>query len=108
MTSNGIKYPLNSFFIYKRDDIVFAELTVKENLVFAGKFKLPRGTPLDDIEKLADDVIADLGLTRVANSMVGDVHRRGVSGGEKKRVNIVSSSHARTRRTYPYGIIKHS
>ena len=71
-----------------QDDIVYAELTVKENLIFAGKLKLPRGTPLEYISDLADDVIADLGLTRVANSMVGDVTRRGVSGGEKKRVNI--------------------
>jgi len=40
------------------------------------------------IEDLADSVLANLGLSRVANSMVGDVNRRGVSGGEKKRVNI--------------------
>jgi len=65
-----------------QDDIVFAELTVKENLLFAGKFRLPRGTPLEDISKLAADVIADLGLSRVKKSMVGDVHRRGVSGGK--------------------------
>lgn len=71
-----------------QDDIVHAELTVKENLIFAGKMKLPRGTSLEYISDLADDVIVDLGLTRVANSMVGDVTRRGVSGGEKKRVNI--------------------
>ncbi len=71
-----------------QDDIVFAELTVRENLIYAGKFKLPKGTPLDYIQDLADEVIADLGLTRVADSMVGDVTRRGVSGGEKKRVNI--------------------
>ena len=71
-----------------QDDIVHAELTVKENFIFAGKLKLPRGTSLEYISDLADDVIADLGLTRVANSMVGDVTRRGVSGGEKKRVNI--------------------
>lgn len=71
-----------------QDDIVFAELTVRENLIYAGKFMLPKGTPMDDIEDLADDVIADLGLSRVADSLVGDVTRRGISGGEKKRVNI--------------------
>ena len=32
--------------------------------------------------------MANLGLSRVANSRVGDVKKRGVSGGEKKRVNI--------------------
>lgn len=71
-----------------QDDIVFAELTVRENLIYAGKFMIPKGTPIEDIEDLADDVIADLGLNRVADSMVGDVTRRGISGGEKKRVNI--------------------
>ena len=71
-----------------QDDIVYAELTVLENLMFAGKFKLPRGTSSTTIKRLAEDVIADLGLTRVTNSIVGDVNRRGVSGGEKKRVNI--------------------
>lgn len=71
-----------------QDDIVFAELTVRENLIYAGKFKLPKDTPMNNIKDLADEVIADLGLTRVADSRVGDVTRRGVSGGEKKRVNI--------------------
>lgn len=71
-----------------KDDIVYAELTVRENLIFSGKFQLPRGTPLKDIEDLADETMANLGLSRVKNSVVGDVHRRGVSGGEKKRVNI--------------------
>lgn len=32
--------------------------------------------------------MASLGLSRVMHSIVGDVNRRGVSGGEKKRVNI--------------------
>ena len=71
-----------------QDDIVFAELTVRENLIYAGKFKLPKDTPMNNIKDLADEVIADLGLTRVADSRVGDVTKRGVSGGEKKRVNI--------------------
>lgn len=73
---------------FRQDDIMYAELTVKENLLFAGRFKLPAGTPESEIEDLADKVMASLGLSRIANSRVGDVNRRGVSGGEKKRVNI--------------------
>lgn len=71
-----------------QDDIVYAELTVRENFLFAGKFRLPAGTSETDIRDLADETIANLALTRVASSIVGDVTRRGVSGGEKKRVNI--------------------
>ena len=71
-----------------QDDIVYAELTVRENLIYTGKFLLPRGTPTREIAELADETLASLGLSRVANSLVGDVKRRGVSGGEKKRVNI--------------------
>lgn len=71
-----------------QDDIVYAELTVKENFMYAAKFQLEAGTSLEDIEDLADATLANLGLSRVANMIVGDVHRRGVSGGEKKRVNI--------------------
>jgi ABC-type multidrug transport system ATPase subunit len=43
---------------------------------------------LSKIEDLAEAVMAMLGLSRVADSIVGDVSRRGVSGGERKRVNI--------------------
>lgn len=69
-------------------DIVHAELSVRENLIYSGRFTLPKGTSREEIEDLADVVLANLGLSRVADSIVGDVNRRGVSGGEKKRVNI--------------------
>ena len=75
-------------FVPQSDDSVHAELTVKENLVYSGRFSLPKGTPLWEIEEYADHVMANLGLSRVSASLVGDVNRRGVSGGEKKRVNI--------------------
>lgn len=71
-----------------QDDIVYPELTVRENLIFSGKFQMPQGTPMQEIEDLADATMASLGLSRVMHSIVGDVHRRGISGGEKKRVNI--------------------
>jgi ABC-type multidrug transport system ATPase subunit len=71
-----------------QDDIVYAELTVRENLIYSGRFRLPRGTTDEEIAELADETLANLGLARVADSPVGDIRRRGVSGGEKKRVNI--------------------
>lgn len=71
-----------------QDDIVYAELTVRENLIFSGKFRLPKGTSDEEIEELADETLASLGLSRVADSPVGDIRRRGVSGGERKRVSI--------------------
>ena len=61
---------------------------MRENFVFSGQFQLPKGTPIEEIEDLADETMANLGLSRVMHSIVGDVTRRGVSGGEKKRVNI--------------------
>mmetsp|Transcript_15252 Transcript_15252/g.18569 ORF Transcript_15252/g.18569 Transcript_15252/m.18569 type:complete len:1068 (+) Transcript_15252:124-3327(+) len=71
-----------------QDDIVYAELTVRENFMFSGRFQLPSSTPRTEIETLAENTMANLGLSRVADSLVGDVRTRGVSGGEKKRVNI--------------------
>lgn len=71
-----------------QDDIVYAELTVFENFLYAGRFRLPPTTTEDAICDLAGDVVSYLGLNRVKDSIVGDVRRRGVSGGEKKRVNI--------------------
>lgn len=71
-----------------KDDIIYPELSVRENLIYSGRFRLPKDTPEVLIEELADTTLANLGLSRVAQSLVGDVRRRGVSGGERKRVNI--------------------
>jgi len=61
---------------------------VQENLLFAGKFRLPKGTSSGDINFIAEQTMSSLGLSRVADSIVGDVTVRGISGGERKRLNI--------------------
>jgi len=71
-----------------QDDIVYPDLTVRENLLYSGRLQLPAGTTEEEISELADVTMASLGLSRIANSLVGDATRRGISGGEKKRVNI--------------------
>jgi ABC-type multidrug transport system fused ATPase/permease subunit len=63
-----------------QDDIVYADLTVKENLLYAGRLQLP-ATKEEEIAELAEVTMASLGLSRIANSLVGDATRRGVSGG---------------------------
>ncbi|KAL7544721.1 hypothetical protein ACHAWF_008084 [Thalassiosira exigua] len=71
-----------------QDDIVYPDMTVRENLIYAGRLQLPAGTTGREIAELADATMASLGLSRIANSLVGDATRRGISGGEKKRVNV--------------------
>jgi len=71
-----------------QEDIVYPDLTVRENLIYSGRLQLPAGTSEQEIAELADATMASLGLSRIANSLVGDARRRGVSGGEKKRVNV--------------------
>ena len=71
-----------------QDDILYTDLTVRENLVYAGRFRLPAGTSDQELNALADQVLASLALSHIGNSLVGDINRRGISGGEKKRVNI--------------------
>ena len=67
---------------------MYHELTVKENLMYSGRFQLQAGIKKHEIEDLADEILSNLGLTKVKDVIVGDVGKRGISGGERKRVNI--------------------
>lgn len=71
-----------------QDDIVHPRLTVEENLLFSARFRLPKHTSRREHLELVDRAISLLGLTEVRNSLVGNEESRGVSGGQRKRVNI--------------------
>jgi len=64
-----------------QDDTLFAFSTVRETLTFACKL---RNIPLQRI----NEVIRELSLIQAADTRVGNAMARGISGGEKKRVNI--------------------
>ncbi|OMO83028.1 ABC transporter-like protein [Corchorus capsularis] len=72
-----------------QDDVLYPHLTVLETLTYAALLKLP-SNKLSRSEKMeqAELIIAELGLTRCRNSIVGGPLLRGVSGGERKRVSI--------------------
>ncbi|KAI4300297.1 hypothetical protein L6164_033689 [Bauhinia variegata] len=71
-----------------QDDIVHGDLTVEENLRFSARCRLCADMPKADKVLIIERVIESLGLQPVRDSLVGTVERRGISGGQKKRVNV--------------------
>lgn len=71
-----------------QDDIVFPELTVRENILHSARVRLPAKWRDKMIQDHVDSLIACLQLTHVQHSRVGDASRPIISGGQRKRVNI--------------------
>ena len=71
-----------------QDDTVHRTLTVRENLLMSAKCRLPGDISERERERIVDDVLRILDLTDVQFTIIGDEKTRGVSGGQRKRVNI--------------------
>jgi ABC-type multidrug transport system ATPase subunit/pSer/pThr/pTyr-binding forkhead associated (FHA) protein len=71
-----------------QDDILHADLTVWQALWYAARLRLPRDTTDTEIETRIHAVIHQLGLDGTEKTRVGDQRKRGVSGGQRKRVNL--------------------
>ena len=71
-----------------QDDILHADLTVWQALWYAARLRLPRDTTNTEIETRIHAVIHQLGLDGTEQTRVGDQRKRGVSGGQRKRVNL--------------------
>ena len=74
-----------------QDDQFFSMLTVEETLKLAAALRL-QSTPkhTENVASLVDDVMQALSLKHVAKSFVGDPTKRGISGGERKRLAVAS------------------
>ncbi|GAB4854972.1 ABC transporter G member 24, variant 2 [Ancistrocladus abbreviatus] len=71
-----------------QDDIVHGNLTVEENLWFSARCRLSADLRQADKVLIVERVIESLGLQEVRDSLVGTVEKRGISGGQRKRVNV--------------------
>ncbi|KAK4403895.1 ABC transporter G family member 28 [Sesamum angolense] len=71
-----------------QDDIVHGNLTVEENIWFSANCRLSAELPKPDKVLVVERVIESLGLQPVRDSLVGTVEKRGISGGQRKRVNV--------------------
>lgn len=69
-----------------QDDILYGDLTVQENILFSAYLKLcPSKETALEVTKY---VLKKLSLESIKNKIVGTVETRGISGGQRKRVNI--------------------
>jgi ABC-type multidrug transport system ATPase subunit len=71
-----------------QDDIMHNELTVRENVLHSARMRSPSNWSPRMIESHVDNILATLNLSHVAYSIIGDVTTGGISGGQRKRVNI--------------------
>lgn len=71
-----------------QDDVLYPHLTVRETLVFCSLLRLPTTLTMKEKVAAAEAVMAELGLCKCANTIIGNAFVRGVSGGERKRVSI--------------------
>uniref|UniRef100_A0A0E0GXY1 ABC transporter domain-containing protein n=1 Tax=Oryza nivara TaxID=4536 RepID=A0A0E0GXY1_ORYNI len=71
-----------------QDDVVHGNLTVEENLWFSAKCRLSATMAHRHKVLTVERVIDSLDLQGVRSSLVGTVEKRGISGGQRKRVNV--------------------
>lgn len=73
-----------------QSDIMLGELTVKEILTHAAESRLPASWSTAQKAERVQQVLESLSLVHVQDSVVGDPEhgKRGISGGERKRVSI--------------------
>lgn len=63
-------------------------MTLRETLEFSCNLRLSSNIRKEVKQEFVNELINKLGLTSCADTKVGDIKERGLSGGEKKRLSI--------------------
>jgi ABC-type multidrug transport system ATPase subunit/pSer/pThr/pTyr-binding forkhead associated (FHA) protein len=71
-----------------QDDIMHADLTVREALYYSARLRLPADFTDAEIRDRMGCVLGQLGLEGTENIRIGNAERRGISGGQRKRVSV--------------------
>ncbi len=70
-----------------QDDLLIEDLTVYQNLFYAGKLCF-KDLSEEDLDKLVTKILLNLGLTETKDLKVGSPLDKTISGGQRKRLNI--------------------
>ncbi|KZV81463.1 P-loop containing nucleoside triphosphate hydrolase protein [Exidia glandulosa HHB12029] len=72
----------------RQHDYLLPHLTVRETLTTAAQLRLPSSVSPATRTMIVEQTILELGLSDAADTIVGGAGRKGISGGEKRRVSI--------------------
>lgn len=72
----------------QQDDLLFGNLTVEETLMYSAQLRLPKDVTHEEKKQRVEAAMQKLGLSHCRNTIIGDELKRGVSGGERKRVAV--------------------
>lgn len=78
-----------------QEDVLPGTLSCYEHLMFHARLRMPAEASYEDRRARVLWVIEMLGLSRVADSRIGDELTRGLSGGERRRLSIAAELVAR-------------
>ena len=70
-----------------QDDIIHRELKVQESFTYTGKLRLENYSD-EEIATQVDTVLDTLGIDDTRNTLIGSAEKKGISGGQRKRVNL--------------------
>ena len=71
-----------------QDDIVYPQLTVYEALYYTARLRLPEDTSEREIDARIDKLLHRLEIAGTKHTLIGDALNKGISGGQRKRVNL--------------------
>ncbi len=71
-----------------QDDIIHRELTVEESLRYTSQLRLGNSLSKEERAAQIERIIKDLNLQPSRHVLIGSAERRGISGGQRKRVNM--------------------
>ena len=74
--------------VVPQDDLVLPELTVEESLYYSGCLRLPLDFGKEQIQAEVRRVLEELDIVHIRDQRIGDAINRGISGGQRKRVNL--------------------
>jgi ABC transport system ATP-binding/permease protein len=71
-----------------QEDVMHRDLTVGQALFYSARLRLPEDYTTDDIRQRVTAVLDQLGLAGTENVLIGSAEKKGISGGQRKRVNL--------------------
>ncbi|KAJ5773823.1 hypothetical protein N7457_008719 [Penicillium paradoxum] len=74
----------------EQEDVLIGSLTVQETLKFAADLSLPSSVSKRERKDRIRTLLEAFGIQNQANTLVGTPIRKGISGGQKRRVSVAS------------------